>query len=339
MPTLFQPTEEALTDLTEILDDATRREFLAALAAARLLSACGDSSASSRPPAAGPATRSISHALGRSDVPLRPERVVALGGIYVANLLGLGLVPTGMGDDTGRQIEVYRDHLAGLADVAEVPTVGDDYEPSIEAVAALRPDLIVGDEFLEDLYPKLAAVAPTVAVTYINNGGWRERFPKVAEAVGRADGVDRVEAPYLAALEQARGRMAGQTVGFVRADGDGGFRLDTLPSAFAGSVAEDAGITTLQPKDIGTFDEGSGFLDLSAEHLGVLAGATALVLGDSSFYDPSVPDTLSVVMRNPLWATLPAVKNDRVVQVPGPIYNGGNHYAATLLLGALGTFG
>lgn len=51
------------------------------------------------------------------------------------------------------------------------------------------------------------------------------------------------------------------------------------------------------------------------------------MLGDSSFYDPALADSLSELERNPLWSTLPAVKAGRVVQIPGPIYNGGNYYA------------
>lgn len=131
------------------------------------------------------------------------------------------------------------------------PTIGDPYEPNLEALAAQDPDLIIGDEFLgEELYKKLSIIAPTVAVTYINNGGWRERFPKLADALGKADLVADIDAEY-PALDGVEG-LGDETLAFVRSDNsDGAFRIDSLPAGFAGSVAQDAGLTTLQPVGIG----------------------------------------------------------------------------------------
>lgn len=225
-----------------------------------------------------------------------------------------------------------------IEDISVVPTVGDPYEPSLESIAARRPDLIVGDEFLGELYDDLSGAAPTVLVTYINNGGWRERFPAVAEAVGRADRVEGIDAEYQAAIDALPADLARSTVAFVRADADGSFRIDSLPTAFPGSVADDAGIPTLQPDGVGELEEDSGFLQLSGEQLGVLAEADVIVLSDDSFYGPDLPDSRSVLEANPLWDTLPAVTADQVLQIPGPIYNGGNYYAAMLLLDALAGF-
>lgn len=322
--------------LPEVVDDATRRQFLAGLVAVGVLAACGDDSAAG--PENDEATRTVTHALGDAEVPERPERVVALGGIYVAALLHLGVVPVAVGDDDARQIGVYRDRVPRIEDISVVPTVGDPYEPSLESIAARRPDLIVGDEFLGELYDDLSGAAPTVLVTYINNGGWRERFRAVAEAVGRADRVEGIDAEYQAAIDALPADLARSTVAFVRADADGSFRIDSLPTAFPGSVADDAGIPTLQPDGVGELEEGSGFLQLSGEQLGVLAEADVIVLGDASFYDPELTDSRSVLEANPLWDTLPAVTADQVLQIPGPIYNGGNYYAAMLLLDALAGF-
>ncbi len=305
---------------------------LAALTAL-VLGGCGGPSAGAEPVAGG--GRTVDHGLGSTEVPEEPERVVPLGGIYTANLLALGIVPAAVGDSDAYEMRPYAELLPPDVDLEALPTIGDPYDPVLEAVTAAAPDLVVGDEINEPFYEELSAIAPTVLVVYGTNGGWRERFSAVAEAVGRADRGDAVDAEYQAELDALPESVRAETVAFARADPDGSFRIDSLPTAFAGSVAEDAGIPTLQPEGVGEFNEGSGYLQLSAENLRMLQGADRIVLGDNSAYDPELEDSLSVLQRNPLWADLPAVRDGRVEQVPGPVYNGGNHYAARLLLQAL----
>lgn len=70
------------------------------------------------------------------------------------------------------------------------------YDPAIEAVAAIGPDLIVGDEFNDSFADQLMGTAPTVLVEYRSNGGWRERFIQVAAAVRRDAEAAEVDAAY-----------------------------------------------------------------------------------------------------------------------------------------------
>ncbi len=331
--TLLTPPARLWTpDDLEIFDAATRREFIALLGAAGLLAACGEGGEGGEG-AADTDTRTIEHALGTTEVPVDPQEIVALG-VTFANLLTLGITPVAIGDRDAFVVEPYGELLPDV-NLDAIPTIGDAYEPNIEAVAAQRPDLIVGDEFIGDFYADLSGIAPTVLVSYLSNGGWRERFPAIADAVGRADRVEAIDAEYQAVIDGLPESLGGEAVAFVRDAGVDAFRIDNLPAAFPGSVAEDAGIPTLRPEGVGEFDEGSGFIEASGENLGALEGATLIVLADNSFYDPEAADSLSVLEQNPLWATLPAVQAGRVIQVPGPVYNGGNYYAATLLLQAL----
>lgn len=326
----------------------TTARRLAAIALCLALGACSatatqagltaDPTASAPTDPASPATRTISHALGDTVVPTSPAAVVTLGGIYTANLLSLGITPAAIGDGDAFEMQSYAALLPDV-DLDAIPTIGDPYEPDLEAIAAADPDLVVSDEFLEAVHDELSVIAPTVLVSYMSNGGWRERFPLIADAVGRADAAQAVDDAYQQVIDGLPEGLGDEVIAFVRADPDGAFRIDSLPSAFPGSVAEDAGIPTLQPEGVGTFEEGSGFLELSAENLDVLADADRIVLGDNSFYDPTLDDTLSILAQNPLWEGLPAVQAGKVIQIPGPVYNGGNHYAATLLLEALADLG
>jgi iron complex transport system substrate-binding protein len=308
--------------------DITRRDFLAGGAAAILLGGCGGSGDET---SSSGETRRVEHFAGTTEVPAEPERVVALGGIYLANLISLGITPVAAGDDTEAQLGDVEELLPEDLEIGEIERIGDPYEPNIEAIAATEPDLIVGDEFHEEVYDQLSGIAPTVLVEYISNGGWRERFPDVAEAVGRANRIEEAEAGYEETIRNLPGEVRNSTVAFIRPD-VGQFRIDSLPSAFPGSVAEDAGIPTLEvPEGVGELDEGSGFVTVSDELLDVVAAADLIVVPDfRSLGEDS--DSVSRFERNPLWERLPAVRERKVLQIPGLVYNGGNHYAAEALL-------
>lgn len=64
----------------------------------------------------------------------------------------------------------------------------------------------------------------------------------IADAVGRSDRVAAVDAEYEAELAALPNGLRQEVVAIVRSDDDGSFRIDSLSTAFPGSVAEDAGV-------------------------------------------------------------------------------------------------
>lgn len=276
-------------------------------------------------------TRTVEHSSGTTELPAEPDRVVTLGGIYTANLISLGLTPAAAGDDIDAQLGMVEELLPDDLDPDEIERIGDEYEPNIESIAAVEPDLIIGDEFHEGIYDQLSEIAPTVLVEYVSNGGWRERFLAVAEAVGREERAEKVEADYERVISELPERLKETTVAFIR-PANGQFRIDSTEAAFPGSVADDAGIPTLDaPGGVGETDEDSGFVSVSGERLDVVAEAGLIVVPDFRAFGEDA-DSISQFEQNGLWETLPAVEKGRVVQVPGPVYNGGNHYVAELLM-------
>lgn len=328
-PTLLTPPRP--TDLTPVVDDATRRDLLkgaGALTLAGFLAACGETQQS----ASGPATRSIEHTAGTTQVPVAPRRVVALDGSIEVGLIALSVSPAAVNTSIEAWTEGFAEQLAARLDLGALPRYGDGFEPDLEAVAAARPEVVIGtDEDHAQLYDRLSQIAPTVLVERGGNGDWRRRLLLVADAVGRREEAAAVEADYEQLLVGIPAAARRATLAFARPTADGQVVLDSSAEGFAGSVAADAGIPTLTlPDGVGEVAD-LGYVTVSGERIDLLTAADLVVVPDyrASGRDS---DSLTQFAANPLWAQLPAVRDGRVLQVPGLVYNGGNHYAATALL-------
>jgi len=321
MTTTFARTTTA-TDL-ESVDAVTRREFLAGLAAAGLLAACGDDGGDAVSATDSPEVRVVEDATGTVELPANPERIVPLDGIWAANLYSLGLAPAALPGDVKLQLSVVKDLPPGDADFADLPEVGLQYEINLEALAAADPD---PDPQLRVRGRRLRRGVP---------GHCSHLLRRIASALGAEDRAAEVQADYQDTIDGLPDDLSGSVIAFVRAAAADDIRADTLDTSFAASVARSAGLDVLDIADRVDLEADANFVTLSEEQLDLLAGAAVIILGDISAYDPSVTPTDEILTASPLWATLPAVQAGAVVQVPGPIYNGGTYQSATALLDAI----
>jgi iron complex transport system substrate-binding protein len=214
----------------------TRRHFLAGLsvlAVAPVLAACGGDSdatatdAGGAPPeesAAFPVT--IKHKYGETTIERAPRRVVCVGLTDQDALMALGVVPVGItywfGDEDLQGIYPWaRDQLGD----AELPTVLHDTNGvEIEKVAALAPDLIIGQYcgLTEQDYKKLSAMGvPVVAQSgdYADYGTpWDQAALTLGAAIGRPKAaqelVDRVK-KRIADEAEAHPEFRGQTAACI----------------------------------------------------------------------------------------------------------------------------
>ncbi len=117
------------------------------------------SPSASASPTAPPATKSIKHAAGTTEIKGTPKKIVALEWVYAEDVLALGIQPAGVADITGYKSWVNVKPALG----ADVVDVGTRQEPSLEKIASLKPDLIIGVSFRHKaIYDKLTAIAPTL---------------------------------------------------------------------------------------------------------------------------------------------------------------------------------
>lgn len=68
-------------------------------------------------------------------IPARPERIVAIGALYVEILLDIG---------AGARLVCVADSPDNPSEVAALPRVGPALAPSVEAILACEPDLVLG---------------------------------------------------------------------------------------------------------------------------------------------------------------------------------------------------
>lgn len=93
--------------------------------------------------------RTISHFMGETCVPENPQKIVSLYTTPLANLLALDIKPIAITPATGVQ-DKYPPYLAEKVKGMEI--VGVNYEPNLERIIQLKPDLIVGWNFHEKIY-------------------------------------------------------------------------------------------------------------------------------------------------------------------------------------------
>jgi ABC-type Fe3+-citrate transport system substrate-binding protein len=102
---------------------------------------------------------------GRITFKKKPERIIVLEFGILDELKLLGVKPVGIGksDNTEGQDP---SHL--LEFIQDIEGVGTRDEPSLEAIAKLKPDLIIGDaSFISNILPQLNKIAPTVLLNGI----------------------------------------------------------------------------------------------------------------------------------------------------------------------------
>lgn len=182
-------------------------------------------------------THMVTHARGETEVPTHPQRVVVLEPVQLDTAIALNIVPVGspvLNATAG--IPKYLGEKA-----ADIAVVGTFTELKLEAIAALRPDLIIGTEMrFSALYDQLSAIAPTVFMA-AQTDPWRDNVDFTARALGSETGADWLLSAYDARCEDIKLRygVAGKTAQFIRP-------RDTVlsiyaPTSFAGGTLECVG--------------------------------------------------------------------------------------------------
>lgn len=278
-------------------------------------------------------TRTITHALGETDITGTPERIVVLEWVYAENLLALGVQPVGVADIAG-----YKDWVDIPIPLSnEVVDVGTRQEPNLEKLAELDPDLIIAPASrVAEIYAQLSAIAPVLAFdpypTDSNITQYAEMkatFMTIASVVGREAAGETVltamEAHFAAARVQlGAAGVTGEPFVLAQAFGEDtvSIRLFT-DNAMAVEIMEQIGLENAWDDE--TFQQ-YGFTTVGIETLPELGGL-------NFFY--VVQDDNNVFARaavQPVWESLAFVENDTAYPLGGDTWLFGGPLSAEVLV-------
>lgn len=274
-------------------------------------------------------TRTITHAMGETTLKGTPARVVVLTMEGTEALLSLGIKPVGAVKSAAGN--PWYEHIA--KDMEGVKVVGEESQPNLELIASLKPDLIIGNKMRQEkVYDQLKAIAPTVFAETLR-GAWQTNFNLYAAAVGKKAEGDKIIADYdkrAADFKSKAGDKLNQKVSVLRFM-PGKMRI-YLQDTFTGTAFSKLGIT--RP------DSQKSFKDSFAEEITKerLPEADA----DIIFYftydtgDGKGSAMENEMLKDPLWQSLKAVKNNKAYRVGDAIWNtSGGIISANLMLDEL----
>ncbi|WP_055697403.1 ABC transporter substrate-binding protein [Streptomyces silaceus] len=251
--------------------------------------------------------RTITHARGKTELKQQPKRVVVLDVGELDNVVSLGVKPVGYAPTEGD------DGIPGYLkkDAGTPKNIGTINSLNLEAIAALKPDLILGSELrAAKLYPQLSKIAPTVfsirpgftwKENYLLNAAALDRTAKAKEELGAYEKRAKNLGADIAAAHDGKK----PTITMLRYMPDR-IRLYAKAS-FIGTILEDAGLP--RPKNQQVNDLAT---EISPEKIDQ-ADADWIFTG---VYGDAEKTGRSAAEKNPLWKKLDAVKKGQAKDVP-----------------------
>ncbi|TMX33541.1 Fe(3+)-dicitrate ABC transporter substrate-binding protein FecB [Vibrio rotiferianus] len=253
-------------------------------------------------------TRVVEDEQGQFEIATTPQRVVVLEFSFVDALAAVDVSPIGVADDNDASLVI-----PAVRDLVQPwQSVGMRSQPSIEAIAILKPDLIIADaERHRTIYQDLQQIAPTLL---LKSRG--ETYHENLESARKVGVVLNKQAEMELRLQLHRQSMAAykqqlslkQTIQFAVVS-DKGMWLHS-PVSYAGGVLTALGIASpiTQPSE-------QAYLPTSFELL-LKTNPDWLLIG--AYSHPNVVDDWQ---RNPLFKLLTSAKKQRIIEVSPELWS------------------
>ena len=248
--------------------------------------------------------KTIVHDFGTTELKKAPKRIVILDNLYGEILDPLDITPVGATTGQADSQELSTLFKKQYKD-AKVVSVGWQGNPDLDKIAELKPDLILMTGEQEDLYEELSEIAPTVGYQINTDENWdyHETSLKVAEIFDKRDemkkDLDRVDAREAVFAENVKAKFGNQKLMYLRvtdndiryyAYGHFGYLYDT----YKFNRAE-----TFNPDDMFQVINPDKLKDINPDLLIVQADSQELLENK--------------LKNNPVWSSLKAVQNNKVI--------------------------
>jgi len=268
--------------------------------AAMMLNACSGTTTDTEKTAP---ERVLTDALGHEvKVPAQPQRIIA--SYLEDHLVALGVRPVAQWSVGGQSVQAY---LQG--ELAGIPPIPSDLP--YEAVMSFSPDLIImgsADMVAGDKYDQYAKIAPTYTVGTEKNNDWRQVLLKVGEVLGKSEEAKNVLAAYEAKASEAREKLKqaaqGKKAAALWVTASSVYVVNEKLSS--GDVLyKDLGLTPPDAVREASRSSDNNWIQLSLEKL-------AEMDADYLFVVNSKGVSKEQLLQDPVWAGIPAVKNNQV---------------------------
>ena len=248
--------------------------------------------------------KTIVHDFGTTKLKKVPKRIVILDNLYGEILNPLDITPVGATTGQADSQEFSTLFKKQYKD-AKVVSVGWQGNPDLDKIAELKSDLILMTGEQEDLYEELSEIAPTVGYQINTDENWdyHETSLKVAEIFDKRDemkkDLDRVDAREAVFAENVKAKFGNQKLMYLRvtdndiryyAYGHFGYLYDT----YHFNRAE-----TFNPDDMFQVINPDKLKDINPDLLIVQADSQELLENK--------------LKNNPVWSSLKAVQNNKVI--------------------------
>lgn len=180
----------------------------------------------------------LPHFAGETTIPAAPKRIVALGPHMLDILLSLGVQPVGYGEAAQLSVTNYGQPLKQIRYLGPYVTsnpinVGNRFNPSLEVLLSLKPDLLIGENFAQAAYPNLSKIAPTLLFDGTSHEGWKTGLQTIATALGREARAQAVIRNYQQTISAAKAKLAPIIAGKkLLIAWNGGFPADSLYTVY-----------------------------------------------------------------------------------------------------------
>ena len=258
--------------------------------------------------------RTIEHFAGTTCIPAEPQRIVTTHDQNaLLPLLELGIQPIGsaalvLDDGTSRfrRVDEY--------DTSDIAFVGAYGAPSLEAIAALGPDLIVVQQFDIEIYEELSRIAPTVLVRIFDRP-LTEALLQFGEVTGTTPQARASATAYDERIDELRAALTDSfdeiTVSvIVPGNNPGEFYNGALGQAI-GTVMEDVGLNRPAPERSADDTRVYWTVETLSEH-----DADAMLVIDFSG-DGDADPVLEAFVTSPLFTSLAVSQAGQVHIIDG----------------------
>lgn len=318
-------TEASITPATSVVTSTTKIAGAGVLGNQRR----PDESCAPEPVPAdpGPSVRSAADAAGvaeqTADVPAEAHRIVVLAGDQLDALCALGLQSRIVGAALPGGAAGQPSYLGAV--IHDLPAVGTRAAPDLAAIAALKPDLILGSQgSTPTVYAALADIAPTV-FTAAPGPAWQDNLRGVGAATARGSAADDLLERFAEeAAETGRTHDAAHFQASVVTLTDKTLRVYGSVN-FAATVLRAAGLdrppaqrfTDRPYLEIGTDDlAGADFSPADGDIIYV------------SFDSPAAKQRAGAVLDSNAWRRLSANRDNRVFVVNNEVWHTGQGLVA-----------